>query len=231
MNIFQNNYTKLLDENEQAESKLSFKNSSDIRDAINYFRGQGTSLFELEVIKKDMISLAQEAEIENLSLEEKLGMSIQEFCESMKRENPTSNWLGHLLKLLQTAFFIYTPLYTLEFFMMALSSPKHFGISIDDVIFISLLMILDYGIDYLLNRLLFEPSSKKRKFLINIRRFIWILYFTVFFLSVSYFDFASHYLIRGNGWVIEATLLLITFLLWIGNNYYWNKQSEKYNWK
>ena len=106
------------------------------------------------------------------SLEEKLGMSIQEFCESMKRENPTSNWLGHLLKLLQTAFFIYTPLYTLEFFMMALSSPKHFGISIDDVIFISLLMILDYGIDYLLNRLLFEPSSKKRKFLINIRRFI-----------------------------------------------------------
>ena len=88
----------------------SFKNSSDIRDAINYSRGQGTSLFELEVIKKDMISLAQEAEIENLSLEEKLGMSIQEFCESMKRENPTSNWLGHLLKLLQTAFFIYTPL-------------------------------------------------------------------------------------------------------------------------
>ena len=69
MNIFQNNYTKLLEENERAETKMSFKNISDIRDAINYFRGQGTSLFELEVIKKDMISLAQEAEIENLSLE------------------------------------------------------------------------------------------------------------------------------------------------------------------
>lgn len=66
MNIFQNNYTKLLEENERAETKMSFKNISDIRDAINYFRGQGTSLFELEVIKKDMISLAQEAEIENL---------------------------------------------------------------------------------------------------------------------------------------------------------------------
>lgn len=89
MNIFQNNYTKLLDENERAEKKLSFKNIANIRNAINYFRGQGTSLFELEVIKKDMISLAQEAEIENLSLEEKLGMSIPEFCENMKRENPS----------------------------------------------------------------------------------------------------------------------------------------------
>ena len=231
MNIFQNNYTKLLDENERAESKLSFKNSSDIRDAINYFRGQGTSLFELEVIKKDMISLAQEAEIENRSLEDKLGMPIQEFCESMKKENPASNWLGHLLKLLQTAFFIYTPLYTLEFFMVALASPKDFGIFIDDVIFIGLLMILDYGIDYLLDRLLFEATSRKRKFLVYIRRLIWIVYFTAVFLSASYFDFASHYLIRGNGWIIEAVLLLITFLLWIGNNYYWNKQSEKYNWK
>lgn len=94
MNIFQNNYTKLLEENERAETKMSFKNISDIRDAINYFRGQGTSLFELEVIKKDMISLAQEAEIENLSLEEKLGMSIPEFCENMEKENPTSNWMG-----------------------------------------------------------------------------------------------------------------------------------------
>ena len=116
MNIFQNNYTKLLDENERAEKKLSFKNIAAIRNAINYFRGQGTSLFELEVIKKDMISLAQEAEIENLSLEEKLGMSIPEFCENMKRENPASNWLGHLLKLLQIAFFILTSIYTFEFF-------------------------------------------------------------------------------------------------------------------
>lgn len=56
-------------------------------------------------------------------------------------------------------------------------------------------------------------------------------YYNVLINTVSYFDFVSHYLIRGNGWVIEATLLLITFLLWIGNNYYWNKQSEKYNWK
>lgn len=231
MNIFQNNYIKLLDENERSENKLSFKNRSDIRDAINYFRGQGTSLFELEVIRKDMIGLAQEAEIENLSLEEKLGMPIPEFCANMKKENSASNWPGHLLKLLQTAFFIYTPFYTLEFFMSALASPEHFGILIDDVIFIGLIIILDYGIDYLLNRFIFDPNSRKRKFFVYIRRFIWFVYFTLAFLSISYVDFASRFLIRGNGWVIEAVLLLITFLLWIGNNYYWNKQSEKYNWK
>ncbi len=231
MNIFQNNYTKLLDENERAEKKLSFKNIADIRNAINYFRGQGTSLFELEVIRKDMISLAQEAEIENLSLEEKLGMSIPEFCENMKRENPSSNWLGHLLKLLQTAFFIFTPLYTLEFFIAALASPSNFGIFMDDVIFVSLIVILDYGIDYLLDRFIFEPNSRKRKVLIGIRKLIWGLFFTIFFIFIFCFDMDPHYLIHGNGWVIETVLLLITFLLWIGNNYYCNKQAEKYNWQ
>ena len=227
MNIFQNNYTKLLEENERAETKMSFKNISDIRDAINYFRGQGTSLFELEVIKKDMISLAQEAEIENLSLEEKLGMSIPEFCENMEKENPASNWMGHLLKLLQTAFFILTSIYTFEFFTVALSSPSNFGILIEDIILVSLIIILDYGIDYLLNRFIFDPNSLKHKFLICIRNFIWGL----FFIFIFCFNTDPHYLIRGNGWVIEIVLLLITFLLWIGNNYYCNKQSEKYNWQ
>lgn len=228
MNIFQNNYTKLLEENERAETKMSFKNISDIRDAINYFRGQGTSLFELEVIKKDMISLAQEAEIENLSLEEKLGMSIPEFCENMEKENPTSNWMGHLLKLLQTAFFILTSIYTFAFFTLAaFSSPPIFGILIEDVILVSLIILLDYGIDYLLDRFIFDPNSRKRKLLIYMRNSIW----AVLIISYFCFDTKPHYLIRGNGWGIEIILLLITFLLWIGNNYYWNKQSEKYNWQ
>lgn len=184
MNIFQNNYTKLLDKNERAE-------------------------------------------IENLSLEEKLGMSIPEFCENMKRENPASNWLEHLLKLLQTAFFIFTSIYTFEFFTVALSSPSNFGILMEDVILVSLIIILDYGIDYLLDRFIFDPNSLKHKFLICIRNFIWGL----FFIFIFCFDIEPYYLIHGNGWVIETILLLITFLLWIGNNYYCNKQSEKYNWQ
>ena len=227
MNIFQNNYTKLLEENERAETKMSFKNISDIRDAINYFRGQGTSLFELEIIKKDLISLAQEAEIENLSLEEKLGMSIPEFCENMKKENPTSNWPSHLLKLLQTAFFILTSIYTFEFFTLALSSPSNFGILMEDVILVSLIILLDYGIDYLLDRFIFDPNSRKRKLLIYMRNSIW----AVIIISFFCFNTGAHYLIRGNGWVIEIVLVTITFLLWIGNNYYCNKQSEKYNWQ
>ena len=226
MNIFQNNYTKLLEENERAETKMSFKNISDIRDAINYFRGQGTSLFELEIIKKDLISLAQEAEIENLSLEEKLGMSIPEFCENMKKENPTSNWPSHLLKLLQTAFFILTSIYTFEFFTLALSSPSNFGILMEDVILVSLIILLDYGIDYLLDRFIFDPNSRKRKLLIYMRNSIW----AVIIISFFCFNTGAHYLIRGNGWVIKIVLVTITFLLWIGNNYYCNKQSEKYNW-
>lgn len=226
MNIFQNNYTKLLEENERAETKMSFKNISDIRDAINYFRGQGTSLFELEIIKKDLISLAQEAEIENLSLEEKLGMSIPEFCENMKKENPTSNWPSHLLKLLQTAFFILTSIYTFEFFTLALSSPSNFGILMEDVMLVSLIILLDYGIDYLLDRFIFDPNSRKRKLLIYMRNSIW----AVIIISFFCFNTGAHYLIRGNGWVIKIVLVTITFLLWIGNNYYCNKQSEKYNW-
>lgn len=155
-------------------------------------------------------------------------MSIPEFCENMEKENPASNWMGHLLKLLQTAFFILTSIYTFAFFTLAaFSSPPIFGILIEDVILVSLIILLDYGIDYLLDRFIFDPNSRKRKLLIYMRNSIW----AVLIISYFCFDTKPHYLIRGNGWGIEIILLLITFLLWIGNNYYWNKQSEKYNWQ
>ena len=117
INIFKNNYIKLLDENERASCKLESTTAYDIRCIMDYFRGYGIPLFEMEVIKKDILGLAKEADLEHVTLEEKLGMPLQEFCENMKREGSSSHWFGHLLKALQSACFIYTLICTFDFLL------------------------------------------------------------------------------------------------------------------
>ena len=156
-------------------------------------------------------------------------MSIPEFAKIWKKKIAASNWRGHLLKLLQTAFFILDIyLYVCIFHSGSiLLSTNLWDLAGEDVILVSLIILLDYGIDYLLGSFIFDPNSRKRKLLIYMRNSIW----AVLMISYFCFDTKPHYLIRGNGWGIEIILLLITFLLWIGNNYYWNKQSEKYNWQ
>ena len=50
---------------------------------LEYLSSFSIPMFEEEVIKKDLIGMAKEAEIEQISLEEKLGMSSKEFCDNL----------------------------------------------------------------------------------------------------------------------------------------------------
>ena len=57
---------------------------------------------------------------------------------------------------------------------------------------------------------------------------LWIIHSTI--ISPR-FDLRDTHIFVGNGWLVTGLLLAVTIMIWLGNNYYWNKQSEKYNWK
>ncbi len=226
MKILENNYTKIVDENIVELNKLQESTAQKVLDIVDYFRGKGISLFELEVIKKDMIGLAKEADIEQISLEEKLGMPIEKFCENMGKEESSTRWKEHILGMLKDILYIITVCYAIEFFLFKM--PTKWGISIWDISFYFALVLLDYGIDYLIDKFVFAPS--KIKWFSRIRILLWILYIVAINILLVYTESLA-FIIEGNGWIILFTLILLSVIVCFANNYYWNKQSEKYNWK
>ncbi|MDO4452613.1 MAG: hypothetical protein Q4B89_07315 [Lachnospiraceae bacterium] len=226
MKILENNYTKIVDENIVSLNKLQASNAQKVLDIVEYFRGKGISLFELEVIKKDMIGFAKEADIEQISLEEKLGIPIQKFCENMGKEESSTRCKEHILKILKNIVYISTICYAVEFFLYKM--PIKWGISLWDISFYCAVVLLNYGIDYLIDKFVFDPS--KIKWLSRLRILLWILYITIVYILMIYTENLM-FIIVGNGWVILCTLILLSLIVCFVNNYYWNKQSEKYNWK
>ena len=173
-----------------------------------------------------MIGLAKEADIEQISLEEKLGMPIEKFCENMGKEESSTRWKEHILGMLKDILYIITVCYAIEFFLFKM--PTKWGISIWDISFYFALVLLDYGIDYLIDKFVFAPS--KIKWFSRIRILLWILYIVAINILLVYTESLA-FIIEGNGWIILFTLILLSVIVCFANNYYWNKQSEKYNWK
>ena len=72
MSILNNNYKKLKQENIDESVKLKSENRRMIERMTSYLSTKKISLYELEVIKKDIIGMAVEAENEGVSLQEKI---------------------------------------------------------------------------------------------------------------------------------------------------------------
>lgn len=83
MSIFYNNWQKLTFENNRELEKLSPSNWDTIENMIKYMDSFHLSLFELETIKKDLIGMAGEAQLEGIDFLDKIGMSEKDFCDSL----------------------------------------------------------------------------------------------------------------------------------------------------
>ena len=74
----------------------------------------------------------------------------------------------------------------------------------------------------------YDKAGKNRMIKIEgIFLLLWIIYTTI---VSPRFDLLDTYILTGNGWKVTGTLLVLTVLIYLFNNFYWNKQSEKYNW-
>lgn len=226
MNLFHNNYSKLKQQNADAIADLSSKNWNHLKKMFEYMSSYNVSLFELEVIKKDLIGATLEADANGIDLNEKIGMDDKEFCDTLLLDALTKRKGERILLMIKDILFWLLFMYTIGFIFDGF--PSEFGISISDCFFAIIICNGGEFVTNLLNKYILYSFSKTQKITKIILAIVSIA-LLIFWLFNS--NINNIFIVHGNGWLILTVLVLLTCGTTLGNNYYWNRCSKKYNWQ
>lgn len=223
MNLLYNDYQKIKQDNKDENAKLKPENRKVIEQMTEYISYNKVSLFQLEVIKKDLIGLAVEAEEEDVSLMTKLGMEEKEFCDSLMEDAMRTNKFEHILLLVRNFSLVTCVLTT--YLCVSTGFPEKFGLitscMVSATIFSVILELI--GFDRFVGTKTIYGDRKTTAQTAGVIVLMYIIYFKC--------DFPIFDLIYGDSKVITGITILVTAIIFLLNSFYWNKQSEKYNWK
>lgn len=127
MSIFYNNYQKLVSENDKELAKLSEPDWDVLGRMMKYMESFHLSLFELEVIKKDLIGMALEARLEGIDIMKRIGVPEKEFCDGIAENAEKRSLMEWLLPIVRNSIFVAFGFYILKWLLEGL--PAHFGIT------------------------------------------------------------------------------------------------------
>lgn len=230
MGLFRNNYKKLVQENKYAAAELTGKSWVVIDRMFKYLNTFAVSAFELEVIKKDLLGLAKEADIEGIDFKDMIGMPEKEFCDSLVKDGIKPSYIERLLPMLRDMMLVDFIFYALAWKIEGM--PRAYGFSADLVVINLTFIAWQYFTIMILQRRKAEYAMARKKkeyvygFLICLAGFLYVM--SGWPLGRSNIP---KFIICGNGSVIFIVLLALLAALFFGNNYYWDKCSEKYNWR
>ena len=223
MSLFYNNYQRLVQENNDAIAKISGESWSTLCKMFEYMRFYNISLFELEVLKKDLPGAAREADMEGIDFRDKLGMPEKEFSDSLVRDGIEHIWQERIVLAVRNVVLIIFAYYT--FLWLLEGIPMDYGIRIE-VLFIGTVGVFwDYITKHGIQGFGAYRMSSRGKWWVTLGGYI------VWGIAVMAIETKEAFLIRGNGAVIFLILFVLSAAAFFGNNIYWNKRSEKYNWK
>lgn len=225
MSLLYNDYQKIKQDNKDENAKLKQENRKAIERMTEFIELHNVSLFELEVIKKDLIGLAAEAEEEGVDFKSKLGMGEKEFCDSLLEDTEKKISFERVL-LLTRNLSIFVCIVTVYFYI-TLGFPEKFGVITGVMVGASIFTITLDMIGY--SRVVGKRSIYKDA-KINVKAVIVValgvfLFFT-FDLPKTMYDW-----MYGDGRIVTGVTVAVTIIIFLLNSFYWNKQSEKYNWK
>lgn len=228
MMIFKNAYKELKQENIDNSVKLRRENRLMIEEMMDYITANSIALFEIEILKKDLIGIAMEAETEKVSLKSKLGVSKKEFCDSLLKDAMKKNPFEIVLLWITHMMIAIAGFNTMIFLL--LGCPNKFGVVLSALVYSCVFIGISEFIELKAKgKYGYDKAGKNRMIKIEgIFLLLWIIYTTI---VSPRFDLLDTYILTGNGWKVTGTLLVLTVLIYLFNNFYWNKQSEKYNWK
>lgn len=226
MKLFGNNYYRLRQDNIDESVKLKPENRKEIERMTTYLSLRNVNLFALEMTKKDLIGYAKEAESAGISIEESLGMSKKEFCDSRLGETLGGNFFGGTLLSLRKIALVVCALTMVEF--MFLGFPKKFGLLFSIFFMVGIWIFLTNVIALKLRLNLGFVEDRKNNLLPGLIAGI-VLGAVCSVLGLS--SGKWFYMFYGNGWLLVSAVLAVTLVVVLLNNLYWNLQSKKYKWK
>lgn len=228
MSIFRNNYKILAQENKYELAEMSGKSFKELDSMFKYLETFEVSLFELEVIKKDLIGMAKEAEAEGVDFLDKVGMPEKEFCDSLIKDGIKPSYKERILPWIIDSLIADIIIYTAGWLLEGTPADCGFPLWLLEV---NLLVIV---IDIIMQRvrrkhaghtLARKRSGMKDRY--ESAALFMASVFMIMFLPLPWEGFV----IPGDGRAIFCILIALLACAFFGNNYYWNRCSEKYNWK
>lgn len=223
--FWRNDYDRICQENADRLDGVSEKNRVALIRMFQYVAAFPVSLFQLEVIKKDLIGLASEADMEKISLEEKLGVPEEEFCKGLIEEEKTSRGVERLLLTARSVILSLLILYIIDLVVGGFSNQIGLGI---DVVFLAVAFNIGSEI---LRVVVFRRSgyqnSRKKSRIVFICYAIIVLFYSVW-VSIRTKEIVFF---PGHGWLIFVILLAAVAGIWFINCRYWNRCSAQYDWK
>lgn len=218
--LWKNELTEIRNENAEQISGMNGAMWDQLSPTVEYLSSFSIPMFEEEVIKKDLIGMAKEAEIEQISLEEKLGMPPKEFCDNLIENGEERTGKRKVEEqILELA--VNFVLYLLAFwFIEALLDAEPGKLYASDMLFAFFAALSDV---WLPGKRIMAWDKRKEylRHLIKIGSLVLVVFTDV------WTDLA----ITGNGFVIGGCMILASVMAVLIRRNYWKKQSQKYDWK
>lgn len=214
--LWKNELTEIRNENAEQIREMSETMWDQLSPMVEYISSFSIPMFEEEVIKKDLIGMAEEAEIEEISLEEKLGMPRKEFCDNLVKEEMRNERIAENIMEFAVHFvWNLTFFWAIELFLFG--NPDKVYVADAAV---SLVMAF-LGVWNLGGRMAWNKWKE------------WIkcLLFIGFIVMLLAMNVRTDQAITGNGFVIGGCMILASVMAVLIRRNYWKKQSQKYDWK
>lgn len=224
MMLFTNQLHKL--ELENKDSFQSVQNGDSRREIVNmmkYLSASSLSLYQIQIIRKDLIGMAIEGERKGLPLKEVLGSEPKEFCDEIIQNSGEYAGWEHFMNLLLEYLQMATLFYFIRFIFIS-SAPASFGL---DYSFMIWLVVWCVGGVVL-------PDYIGRKFSISKKpygRYLgWVcrLLALLSFIWLSSSPLARQFLFRANGWLILVVMLLMLAAATASMSRHWARCAQRF---
>lgn len=221
MKITENKLKKLELENEDDFFRIrSEERRKEVSRMIKYISSSSLSYYQIQIIRKDLLGMAQEAERQELPLKEMLGVEPQEFCDEIIENAGTPARQERAFKIVLDVLLPYAMVFTFNWVCGGM--PSRYGIALVDIfIFLGLCGIGRGLMEFMKNRLAIKGSH-----ILNMLPYLFFVFMAVMIIIGGRLipdPIGRMYLVVGPGLLMVLLVDAIAIgakLLW---NRYWNK--------
>lgn len=217
------NELKILDrENNDLAADIECReNYVAVQNMVRYLSSSSLSLFQIQVIRKDLIGMALEADKEGLALQDKLGVAPKEFCDDIIQNGESSARSEHLLNAAVNTIQFAAIWLFIKYF---LSSP--YTIAWSDLLFVFLYyMGCNFLASYIRNRLSIasNPVVRYLPYL-----FVFFVFLSAFMLLGRFYEPVNRPIMIADGRLVITVSATIAAAATMLSNIYWQRCARKY---